>query len=51
FQIMQHCFDDLDAPIVRVAQRETPMPYSKKLEKETIPTPARILQAIEEVLS
>ncbi len=51
FQVMQHCFDDLDAPIVRVAQRETPMPYSKNLEKETIPTPERILQAIEEVLS
>lgn len=51
FQIMQHCFDDLDAPLVRVAQRETPMPYSKKLEKETIPTPERILRAIEEVLS
>ncbi len=51
FQIMQHCFDDLDAPLVRVAQRETPMPYSKKLEKETLPTPERILRAIEEVLS
>lgn len=51
FQIMQHCFDDLDAPLVRVAQRETPMPYSKKLERETIPTPSRILAALEEVLS
>ncbi len=51
FQVMQHCFDDLDAPLIRVAQRETPMPYSKNLEKETIPTPKRILQAIEEVLS
>ncbi|MES2198873.1 MAG: pyruvate dehydrogenase complex E1 component subunit beta [Chlamydiota bacterium] len=51
FQVMQHCFDDLDAPLIRVAQRETPMPYSKNLEKETIPTPSRILQAIEEVLS
>lgn len=51
FQIMEHCFEDLDAPLVRVAQRETPMPYSKKLEKETLPTVARIVQALEEVIS
>ncbi len=50
FQIMEHCFDDLDAPLVRVAQKETPMPYSKVLEKETLPTKERIIQAIEQVL-
>lgn len=50
FQVMQHCFDDLDAPVIRVAQKETPMPYSKELEKETLPTKERIIQAIEEVL-
>lgn len=51
FQIMEHCFDYLDAPLKRVAQRETPMPYSKTLEKETMPTKERITQAIEEVLA
>src|SRR3990167_8009772 len=50
FQIMEHCFDELDAPVVRVAQRETPMPYSKQLEKETLPTKKRIVEAIEEAL-
>ncbi len=50
FQIMEHCFDDLDAPIARVCQRETPMPYSKALEKETMPTIERIITAIEQVL-
>ena len=50
FQIQQHCFDFLDAPVMRVCQRETPMPYSKVLEKETMPTKERITQAIEEVL-
>ena len=50
FQIQQHCFDDLDAPLVRVCQRETPMPYSKVLERETIPNTARILSALQEVL-
>jgi pyruvate dehydrogenase E1 component beta subunit len=50
FQIMEHCFDYLDAPLKRVCQRETPMPYSKVLEKETMPTKERIIAAVEEVL-
>lgn len=51
FQIMEHCMDDLDAPIERVCQRETPMPYSKVLEQETLPNVPRILQAIYRTLS
>lgn len=50
FQIMEHAFDYLDAPLQRVCQRETPMPYSKVLERETLPTPERILRAINKVL-
>jgi pyruvate dehydrogenase E1 component beta subunit len=51
FQIMEHCFDSLDAPIERVCQRETPMPYSKNLERETMPNKERILLALEKVLN
>ncbi len=51
FEVMQHCFDDLDAPVMRVTQKETPMPYAKALEKETMPTVQRIEQCILEVLS
>lgn len=50
FQIMEHCFDYLDAPLERVCQRETPMPYSKPLEKETLPNVARILAAVSKTL-
>jgi pyruvate dehydrogenase E1 component beta subunit len=50
FQINEHCFGELDAPLVRVCQRETPMPYSKALEKETMPTVERIVAAINEVI-
>lgn len=50
FQIMEHCFEYLDAPIVRVCQKETPMPYSKILERETLPTVDRILAAINQTL-
>lgn len=51
FQIMEHCFDFLDAPIERVTQKETPMPYSKVLEKETMPTVERILFACNKALN
>lgn len=51
FQIQEQCFDDLDAPLIRVCQRETPMPYSKVLEKETLPTIPRIIAAINQSLN
>ncbi|GAB4191469.1 MAG: pyruvate dehydrogenase complex E1 component subunit beta [Simkaniaceae bacterium] len=51
FQIQEHCFDFLDAPLKRVCQLETPLPYSKLLEKETIPNKKRIVNAIKELLS
>jgi len=51
FQVMEHCFEYLDAPIERVCQRETPMPYSRVLENETIPTVDRILAAVYKNLS
>ncbi|MDR2539399.1 MAG: pyruvate dehydrogenase complex E1 component subunit beta [Chlamydiales bacterium] len=51
FQIIERCFDDLDAPLVRVAQKETPMPYSKVLEKQTMPTKEQIIEAVQKVLA
>lgn len=46
YSIQNLCFDDLDAPIARVCQRETPMPYSKVLENATMPNTERIVEAI-----
>jgi pyruvate dehydrogenase E1 component beta subunit len=51
FIIQEHCMDYLDAPIKRVCQRETPMPYSKNMERETLPNKERIISAIEDVLN
>lgn len=51
FEIMEHCFDYLDAPIERVCQKETPMPYSKPLENETLPNVRRILAAVYKALN
>ncbi len=51
FQIQERVFDFLDAPIERVCQKETPMPYSKYLERETLPNPERIIQVINKALN
>lgn len=51
FSIMENCFDDLDAPMTRVCQGETPMPYCKVLEKETMPTVPKIIAAIRKTLN
>jgi pyruvate dehydrogenase E1 component beta subunit len=51
FQIQEHCFDYLDAPVKRICQKETPMPYSKFLEKETIPSVERIIAACLEIVT
>lgn len=50
FEIQKHCFGFLDAPIERVCQKETPLPYSPVLEAESIPNTKRILKGIEKVV-
>jgi len=50
FEIQEFCFDYLDTPVTRVCQRETPMPYSKPLEAETLPNVNRILETIRKTL-
>ncbi len=50
FTINEHCFDFLDAPLMRVCQRETPLPYAKNMEIESIPNTRRIVTALEDVL-
>lgn len=49
-QLMQHCFDFLDAPIQRIHQKETPMPYAPILEKETLPSVEKIVYTAENLL-
>jgi len=51
FQINEHCFEYLDSPLIRVCQMETPLPYSKVLEAETIPGTGRIIAALEQSLA
>jgi pyruvate dehydrogenase E1 component beta subunit len=49
-RIQRLAFDDLDAPVLRVANLDFPMPYSAKLEQEVIPQAARIVEKARAVL-
>jgi pyruvate/2-oxoglutarate/acetoin dehydrogenase E1 component len=50
-EIANYAFDYLDGPILRVAGRDAPMPYSKVLENYIIPSEERIEEAVRKVLS
>jgi len=49
YQIQRDIFDELDAPVARVAQEEVPMPYSEILEAAVLPSEEKILQAVHQV--
>jgi len=44
-QIYENAFTSLDVPIIRVAGKDTPMPYAKNLERAAIPQTDDIIQA------
>jgi pyruvate dehydrogenase E1 component beta subunit len=49
-RITQRAFDELDAPIRRVASRDAPIPYNKALEVAMLPSVDRIKAAVHDVL-
>ena len=49
--VAEHCFWDLDAPVIRVGAPPHPMPYQKDLELATLPGPAEITAAVRSLLS
>jgi pyruvate dehydrogenase E1 component beta subunit len=49
-RVQRECFDDLDAPVIRVTAADVPMPYAKTLEKAFVPQPDRIIEAVHQVL-
>ena len=50
-QVVEYGFDYLDAPIVRVASKNCPVPYNYLLEKEMIPSNDRIRESILKLLN
>jgi 2-oxoisovalerate dehydrogenase E1 component len=49
--VMEKAFDWLDAPVRRIGAPDMPMPYNDELERTTIPSQARIIEGIREVLA
>lgn len=48
--VQRHCFDDLDAPVLRVHQADVPMPYAKMIEKAAKPDVAKTIAAVRKVM-
>ena len=49
-RIYEEAFDHVDAPIVRVAQKEVPLPYNRELEQAALPQLADVIAAVRQVL-
>lgn len=49
--IMESCFDELDAPVERVATHDIPIPYSEPLESTVLPDAAKIAAAARRALA
>ena len=48
--IQRDCFDELDAPVVRVHQADVPMPYARNLERAAKPDLTKTIAAIKKVM-
>jgi pyruvate dehydrogenase E1 component beta subunit len=48
-RIMEHAFDYLDAPVLRVSGKDVPMPYAANLEKLALPSVAEVVEAAKAV--
>jgi pyruvate/2-oxoglutarate/acetoin dehydrogenase E1 component len=48
--IMEKAFDYLDAPIMRVAGADVPIPMSPTLEAEAIPSKEKIIEAVKKII-
>ncbi|MGB6398634.1 MAG: pyruvate dehydrogenase complex E1 component subunit beta [Bradyrhizobium sp.] len=48
-RIMEHAFDYLDAPVLRVSGKDVPMPYAANLEKLALPSAAEVIAAAKAV--
>jgi pyruvate dehydrogenase E1 component beta subunit len=42
--MMEHAFDHLDAPVLRVTGKDVPMPYAANLERLALPRPEDVIQ-------
>jgi pyruvate dehydrogenase E1 component beta subunit len=49
-KLHKRCFDDLDAPIERLASDEIPVPFNHYMEEAMIPSVDRVIEGVKEVM-
>jgi pyruvate dehydrogenase E1 component beta subunit len=49
--IIDTCFDELDAPVLRMSSQDIPTPYNGKLEHLTIIQPPQIVEAVKNMIA
>lgn len=49
FRVQRHAFDYLDAPVVRITQADTPLPFATNLIEESLPNIKRVVEAVKGV--
>ena len=50
YQVQEHIFDYLDAPVQRITTTDTPAPFSSELLKEFLPNAEDVVKAVKKVL-
>ncbi|KAA6441761.1 pyruvate dehydrogenase complex E1 component subunit beta [Dyadobacter flavalbus] len=50
YHIQRHAFDYMDAPVIRVTNRDVPLPYAPTLIEEILPSTKRVVEAVKSVL-
>lgn len=50
YHVQQHAFDYLDAPVKRLTQADTPLPFSSSLIAESLPNVKKLIAAVKEVM-
>jgi pyruvate/2-oxoglutarate/acetoin dehydrogenase E1 component len=49
--ISEHCFEDLDAPVMRMGAMECPIPYAPELEQRMLPNTQKIEEALRKLVA
>lgn len=50
YHIQRHAFDYMDAPVIRVTNRDVPLPYAPTLIEEILPSVKRVVEAVKSVM-
>ena len=48
--VNEHCFEELDAPVLRVASLDTPVPFAADLEQQFL-AQSRLLKVMDQLLA